>query len=452
MKNSTPLKIGIILLTGSIPAFAGNVANGMFPPIDQAKVHLGKFLMFDKILSGNKNISCASCHHPLTGSGDGLSLPVGEGGRGLGIGRNTGVAIHKIHERVPRNAPPLYNLGAFEFTQMFHDGRIDTDQSKPNGFSSPAGKQLPQGLENPLAVQALFPVTSPAEMAGQVGENLAANMTAANQLSGESGLWSLLAKRLQAIPEYVDLFKTTYKSVHSAKDITYVHAANAIAAYEAAAWQCTDSSFDRYYQCKADGIDPLTIASPNAIIGANLFYGKAGCSECHSGYFQTDHKFHAIGVPQIGPGKGDNAIGYTDGHDDFGRERVTGNPDDRYKFRTPSLRQVAQNGPWGHDGAFNTLEGMVRHHLDPVNSLNNYDKTQAVLPSRTDLDSLDFVVQDDLARRHNIANAIEIDPISLTDTEVARLLDFLNALTDQSCIDQRNTAPMRVPSGLAVFD
>ncbi|HIF97119.1 MAG TPA: hypothetical protein EYQ54_08860 [Myxococcales bacterium] len=54
-----------------------------------AKVELGQTLMFDKILSGNRNIACATCHHPTTGTGDGLALPVGEGGFGLGPRRGS---------------------------------------------------------------------------------------------------------------------------------------------------------------------------------------------------------------------------------------------------------------------------------------------------------------------------------------------------------------------------
>ena len=80
---------------------------------DPLKVELGKLLFYDKLLSGNLNISCATCHHGLTDTGDGLSLPVGEGGKGLGVTRVTGEAsAGGIHERVPRNAPPVFNLGA----------------------------------------------------------------------------------------------------------------------------------------------------------------------------------------------------------------------------------------------------------------------------------------------------------------------------------------------------
>lgn len=100
---------------------------------------LGQLLFFDKILSGNRNTSCATCHHPLAGTGDGLSLPVGQGGVGLGIMRHTGMGNDKIHERVPRNAPRLFNKGAKEFIRMFHDGRVEIDFDSPKGFLSPAG-------------------------------------------------------------------------------------------------------------------------------------------------------------------------------------------------------------------------------------------------------------------------------------------------------------------------
>lgn len=428
--------------------------DSQFQKENKDKEILGKFLMFDKILSGNLNTSCATCHHPLAGLGDGLALSVGEGGQGLGISRNTGVGADAIVERVPRNAPHVFNLGAAQFTTLFHDGRVTVDSTQAGGFLSPAGEQLPEGLDNALAVQALFPVTSGTEMAGQAGENSVATAAAENRLGGENGVWDQLAKRLQNIPAYVELFKSAYSDINSASDITFVHAANAIGTFEGSAWRCTDSAYDRYVNKVLHGEDPSGIASENTMKGADLFYGKANCATCHSDHLQTDHSFHAIGMPQIGPGKGDNVDGYDDGKDDFGRERVTGDIQDRYKFRTPSLRQVAQTGPWGHDGAFDTLEGMVRHHLDALNSLNNYDTTQAALPSREDLDEEDFIVHNDPIRREEIANAISDDlpVIDLNDEEVAYLLDFLHALSDPGCIDLRHTVPSTVPSGLTVFD
>jgi len=292
----------------------------------------------------------------------------------------------------------------------------------------------------------MFPVTSGTEMAGLAGENPIADAAAEGNLAGADGVWEQLANRLKAIDEYVELFRAAFPDINTAKDITYVHAANAIAAFEASAWRCTNSIFDQYINGHHD------VASEQAVRGGILFYSKAGCATCHSGPFQTDQQFHAIGIPQIGPGKGDNLPGYTDGHDDFGRERVTGDAADRFKFRTPSLRQVALTGPWGHDGAYNDLEAMVRHHLNPIESLNNYDMSQAVMPSREDLDMIDFVVHTDMSRRQAIIDAIDIEPVNLTDEEISDLMVFLYALTDVNCIDLRKDAVNRVPSGLSVAD
>lgn len=412
-----------------------------------AKVRLGKNLFYDKILSGNGNISCATCHHVLADTGDGLALPVGEGGDGLGISRNTGDGDDLIYERVPRNAPPVFNLGAREFKVMFHDGRIAVDPSQPSGFLNPAGDALPAGLDNPLAVQAMFPVQSGAEMAGQAGENAQADAAATGNLAGPGGVWDLIGQRLQAIPEYVELFMDAYpQEINQATDITYVHAANAIAAFEASAWRADQSPFDRFLRGEKEAM------SDSAQHGMLLFYGKARCAECHAGKFMTDHGFHAIAMPQIGPGKGDNQDGYFDGHDDFGRERVTGIPADRFRFRTPNLRNIALTAPYGHAGAYDTLAAVVQHHLDPVDGLYEYDQEQAKLPPHPTLDDYDFMVMNDESRLAAIAYANELGRTKLRRHEFRDLLDFLHALTDPASIDLRNDIPMTVPSGLPVAD
>ena len=410
------------------------------------RVELGRLLFFDKILSGNMNISCATCHHGLTGTGDALSLPVGEGGLGLGPARDAGKGATLIHERVPRNAPPVFNLGALSIDTMFHDGRIQRDVTQPSGFLNPAGDDLPLGFEHVIEVQAMFPVTSGTEMAGQAGENPVADAAADGHLAGPGGVWDQLAQRLRAIPEYVDLFIDAFDDINRAADITYAHAARAIGSFEAVAWRFDDSPFDRWL--KGD----WRALSASTGRGLSLFYGRAGCSGCHAGVLQTDQKFYAIGVPQIGPGKGDDQPGFADGHDDFGRERVTGDPADRFRFRVPTLRNVALSGPWGHDGAFNSLESVVRHHASPRSSLASYDTAEGVLPPAGHL-SGDFVVQNDPARRQAIAEAVEIAPVALSDGDIRDLISFLHALTDTRAITQlRTDVPNRVPSGLPVAD
>ena len=444
---------GTALASGQIP---DEVTDADFRNHSDAIVELGKNLMFDKILSGNRNTSCATCQHSLTDTGDGLSLPVGEGGKGLGITRDTGSynieedRDDAIHERVPRNAPPVFNLGAHEFEVLFHDGRVFVDAVSNSGCKTPAGDDLPHNLENVLACQAMFPVTSPTEMLGQVGENDIADAAAAAEEEGRSPeveVWSRLAERLQdPVNGYVKLFKKAFKDIHNASDITYAHAASAIAAFEGTNWRADNSPFDQYLHGDLDAM------SSNAEKGMGFFYqgdseGQA-CADCHGGKFQTDHSFHAIAMPQIGAGKGDG----DDGHEDFGLEQVTEDESDRYKFRTPSLRNIALTAPYGHTGPYNTLRAVVEHHMDTVNAIKSYDQSQAVLPSRDDLDTLDFIVMNDQKRVKNIAKASELPPFTYTPIEIDRIVDFLNALTDPGSIDLRNDTPMTVPSGIPVAE
>jgi len=452
------LSLALVILSPSIVAAGGKgafAARNLPAPItdadyydngapDEAKIELGRQLFFDKILSGNLNISCATCHHPFAGTGDGLALPIGEGGGGLGVTRDTGFGSDAVHERVPRNAPALFNLGAREFTRMFHDGRIQPNDTMPNGIESPAGFDLPEGLDNVLAAQAMFPVTSGTEMAGQAGENPVADAAVAGNLAGPGGVWEQLAGRLRGIDAYAAQFIDVFDDVRSAADIRFTHAANAIAALEAAQWRADNSPFDRFLRGKRSAM------SLSAIAGMRVFYSprKGNCASCHSGPFQTDHSFQAIAVPQIGPGKGDSNLG----NEDFGRERVTGSPTDRYRFRVPSLRNVAQTAPYGHSGAFDTLESMLRHHLDAVGSLYAYDASQLTLPSRPDLDALDHQAMTDPAVVASIAAANELPPVSLNDREIDQLTDFLHALTDPAMLDLRGDVPASVPSGLPLAD
>ncbi len=479
----------LLVLVTAWPAAAGEA--GPLSPVGDhdyheagrfsaAKVELGRLLFFDKILSGNRNISCASCHHPSLATGDALPLSFGEGANGLGRLREPGEDTRSaVAGRVPRNAPALFNLGAREFTRLFHDGRVevDSDGFYQSGFNTPAKWKLPEGLDSVLAAQAMFPVMSSVEMAGQYGENPVADAAYRNQAVGENGVWDLLAGRIRAIPRYVELFLEAFPNeIRSAEDIAFVHVANAIAAFEASAFRSDDSPFDAYLRGDEQAL------SDSARRGMRLFYDDAGRASCHSGKFQTDHQFHAIAMPQIGPGKGD-------GHDgsywqetgvrrmleDYGRGRVTARTEDRYRFRTPSLRNVGLTAPYGHDGAYTNLEDAVRHHLDPVSSLNRYTIDQAALPaipalvevsaddaeyaarlvSAERLDGMltsDGWVQSRDILRGRIAAANELRPIELTEAELSDLLEFLESLTDESVRHLEELVPVSVPSGLPVAD
>ena len=440
---------------GSGPNLPGPDYDFRTPSAD--KVELGRNLMFDKILSGNENISCGTCHHSLADTGDGLSLPVGEGGHGLGVNRTVSAGTpDEVVERVPRNAPPVFNLGDNSIHTFFHDGRVSTvgGGGLPSGCKTPAGNNLPHNLENVLACQAMFPVTSATEMAGQAGENDVADAAAIGDLAGPNGVWAQLAARLQAIPEYVTMFQAAFPGdVIVAGDITYAHAANAISAFEGVAWRADNSPFDQFIRGDEKAM------SENAQAGMELFYEGDGtgnsCASCHSGLYQTDQDFHAIAMPQIGTGRGSNSPGKTGGHEDFGRQQVTGNPDDTLKFRTPILRNVALTAPYGHGGAYNTLRAVVEHHLDSVNALYDYNSNrQAILPTHPDLDAENYAAMDDPDRVDFIADHNALNPMAYSAEDVDRILDFLHALTDTSSIDLRSDQDVvnGVASGLPLAD
>jgi len=397
-----------------------------------AKIALGQALMFDKILSGNRDISCATCHHPWMHTGDNLSVSIGTGGQGLGPMRQRGNG----RPFIPRNAPDVFNRGVPEWRTMFWDLRVSG--TAPGGFVTPAGDQLPVGLDNVLAAQAMFPVTSQDEMRGKPGDHDVfdqPNEIALLDATDFTGIWSALMQRLLALPEYVTLFTAAYPDVPTAA-LGFQHAANAIAAFEIGAFTYLDTPWDRYVA------GDMSALSNEAKRGAMLFFGEAGCATCHSGALFTDQKAHDIGVPQVGPGKGTSAP------QDFGRQLISGNNADLYTFRTPSLRNVTLTGPWMHDGAFTTLRAAVVHVLDPSTSLRHYDVRQLTPDLQSTFQGSETVINAILA---NLDTDVAT-PRQLSNSEIDALLSFLESLADPAAADLSGTLPSAVPSGLPVFD
>ena len=424
--------MAVAVLAGSFSSAAAQSLGPRpeFVEPDLASVRLGQMLFYDPILSGNRNISCATCHHPRFGTSDGLSLGIGEGGVGLGTARRLDPE-NLPEQRIPRNSPGLWNLGATEFTSFFHDGRLETDPAQPFGIRTPLGQHMRPGFQSALAAQAMFPVLSPDEMAGHYSENQISKAVRLGFLTQDGGAWDLIAARLAAVPEYKALFADATPE----SEITFVAIANAIADFVAFEWRADNSAFDRAMR----GEDVLPDA---ALRGMQLFYGKAGCSSCHSGWFQTDHRFHAIAIPPIGPGK---TARFENHVRDDGRLRVTGDAKDAFAFRTPSLRNVTLTAPYGHNGAYTRLEDVVRHHLDPVQALRAYTIDKAALPEFAGAD--DPRPLKDAGLVDAIARANVLAPITLTDDEVGAILSFLASLEDPA---ERLGLPESVPSGLPV--
>nr|WP_274705661.1 cytochrome c peroxidase [Salipiger pentaromativorans] len=403
-----------------------------FLPFDPAQARIGQLLFYDKILSGNRNIACATCHHHDLNSTDRLSLGIGEGGAGLGPARAPG----DIAKRIPRNAPGLWNLGHRSVSVLFHDGRVERDPGFPSGFASPAGRHLPDGLTSALAVQALFPMTAEFEMAGNPGENPVADAVAGAVWEG----WPLLTARVAAIPAYADLFAAAFPEVARAEDITIVQIANALAAFIGTEWQSFDSPYDAFLQSGT----PLPEAAER---GRQLFFGAAGCAGCHSGPLFSDQSYHAMGLPGFGPGR-------IRKHDpiprDVGRMGVTDDPDDAYRFRTLPLRNVALTAPYGHNGAYPTLRGMIRHMANPVGERMRWQPQLAHLPTVARLAEYDFVLMEDRLETARQLETVEVPRVPLNSAEVDDIEAFLHALTGASAAERPLGRPDTVPSGLPV--
>ena len=186
----------------------------------------------------------------------------------------------------------------------------------------------------------------------------------------------------------------------------------------------------------------LLFMLPTRVDGAN-------CLSCHRGDRFTDEQFHVLGMPQIGPGKGDG----TTGTDDFGRFRVTANENDKYAFRTPSLLNVTETGPWGHAGAYTTLEAVVRHHLDPQAAFDNYDPNQLeasiISSGQTDFMADNTQKALDKLAANRLAGIPSIQNVTLTDQELGDLLEFLNTLTDP-CVKDRNCLSPWIPDATEI--
>ena len=409
-----------------------------FRPTDPKLAALGRLLFYDPILSGNRNIACATCHHH---DHDGLSLPVGEGGRGIGPRRDVGEGASRVSERVPRHSPTLFNLGHVSIRTLFHDGRLSVDPSVPSGFDSPVLDarldDLPPGLDGIVAAQAMLPVTSRTEMAGHPTENEIAR----DGLLRPTKVWGRLARRVAAIPDYVALFVDAYSEVEAADDIRYRHVANALADFIESEWRSMDAPYDRWLRGEPGALSPLQER------GASIFYGRGACAACHAGPLLTDQRHHALAMPQIGPGR---TRVFADGAFDRGRVNVTDRIGDAYRFRTPSLRNVASTAPYTHAGAYSRLESVIRHHIDPEEALASYDPSEAILPRHDTLTAADFLTHGNDRERGRMLAALDPLPRGLNESDIEALVAFLHALDDPVALMGRLGAPKTVPSGLPV--
>jgi cytochrome c peroxidase len=256
-------------LVRQLAAGRGIVPLPKAPIVRDALVHLGQALAFDKLLSGNRDISCMTCHLPAFATGDGKSLSVGQGAVGLGPPRE-----HPDGVFIPRNAPPLFNINAM--MHLFWDGRVSVDAA--GTFHTPAGAQITPAMTRVFefgAISALpmFPVTNRAEMRAALGNELAAIPD-----DDLTGIWAAIMRRLGQIPQYREMFEEAYPGTRF-DDMTFAHASNAIAGFIIAKFSFDNSPWDRFLAGRDDALSARQLA------GAQTFL-TLKCSICQRGYVQ----------------------------------------------------------------------------------------------------------------------------------------------------------------------
>jgi len=438
-EDISPLHVRSI---AQVLGFTGDpAANRSLPSIDDPKAQLGKKLFFTKGLGGDQDTACASCHHPALGGGDGLSLSIGVGAENADL-----VGPGRLHDMlaagydggptVPRNAPTTFNIGLWDLF-MNHDGTIESvgkllyaNGNDGSGMVTPDSTDTvtadPDAGDNLPSAQARFPVTSNEQMRGFV-------FPSADPTNAE--VRTALESRLSGFSGWQDEFTAVYGDAV----ISYARIAEAIAEYER-----SQVFVDTPWLAFLNGDDAAI--SEDARRGALLFMlptrvDGAACVICHRNDKFSDELFHVIGMPQIGRGLEDG----TTGTEDFGRFRVTANENDKYAFRTPSLLNVTETGPWGHAGAYTTLEAVIRHHLDPQTAFDNYDLDQleASIRDSGQADDIQPNTQNALDKlaANRLGGIASIQNVTLTDQQVGYLIAFLQTLTDPCVTDRSCLAP-----------
>lgn len=350
----------------SLFALPSTVKSPKDNPTTEEKVELGRLLFYDPILSGNRDVSCASCHHPEFGYAESIALSIGVGGKGLGGNRY----FIKPGELpfTQRNSQTLLNT-AFNGIDMKGDYEPET---APMFWDLRA-----EGLEG----QAMHPIKQLEEMRGKEWE--------------EEIFIEEIVRRLNAIPEYQHLFSNAFKEGNIISESNLYKALGSFQRSLVA----SNSKFDQYMRGDKNA---MTSAEKE---GMKLFI-QSGCANCHNGPMLSDFQVHVLGVPD---------------HENVAK--IDSGYQNRFAFRTPSLRNLRFTAPYMHTGKIESLKSVLTFYEDLQNK---------PLPST-------HVEKSQLAPFAK--------KITLKFNDIPHILAFLNTLNDDQ-YDRK--IPDRVPSGLPV--
>lgn len=358
-------------------------------PLTPEKALLGKFLFWEEQLSSDDSVACATCHQPFRGGSDprvdlaqstnpgpdgmfgtmdDVSGSIGVVSANCGSGTFDDGVFFPERQVTGRKTPSMIGLGNGD-NGLFWDGRAG------GTFIDPQTGMIAVAAGGALENQAIEPILSSVEMScdGRTWDDVITKLETVTPMELASDLPPDMVAGLASFPTYPDLFNSAFGT----PDITAVRIGFAIASYERTLLP-NQTAFDDFL---AGNFMALT---PNQQAGLDLFNDH--CQICHDGNLLSDSNFHNIGV--------------TDENLDPGREEHTGIPNDRGKFRTPPLRNVALRAPFFHNGGKATLDDVLQFYNIGGDFAN----------ANLDMDMV---------------------PLNLSNPELQQIKDFLeNALTD----------------------
>ena len=302
-------------------------------PLNPERVRLGRWLFFDRRLSADETVSCATCHRPDHAFSE--PTPTATGIRGT---------------RGHRRTPGIVNLGAL----------IDL----PGTERDPQPAFFWDGRARSLEEQVLMPIADPHEMGLDHGA---------------------MVSRLTGIAGYRPYFEKAFAT----REITKEKVAAALAEYVRSR-RSGNAPYDQWAYGRSG-----RAMSAEAQLGSDIFFFSGACATCHAGFNFSDGAFHNLGV-----GWDESTQSFRD----EGRAAITGNPQDRGKFKTPGLRDVANRPPYMHDGSLQTLREVVEFY-----------------------------------NRGGIRNPLQtrrMRPLRLTEAEIDAVVSFLRALSGEGYQDQ----------------
>jgi cytochrome c peroxidase len=399
--------------------------------IDKKLADLGNSAFHDSLLGLADDNSCAGCHAAPTGFCDTQSIAIG-------VDNNNIVGPDRAGPRNQRRSPMVLN-NVF-FRALMWNSRFNSVSGDP--FDNSAGFKFPfpegfslSGLPHLLTAQAFIPTTEKPEMAG-----FHPSLPGSND-----SIRDAVVARLNATPGYRKEFGKIFPEVKDGAPITYEMLARAIAEFEFTL-VFADAPIDQFARGQRNAM------TDDQKKGALLFFGPANCVSCHavtgqSNEMFSDFQMHVAGIPQIAPAVSNVTFDGPGANEDFGLEQVTGNPSDRYGFRTSPLRNLALQRAFFHNGAFTRLEDAVRFHLDALGAAPGYNPAAAGLDA--DLQGPRGPSGPVLAR----LDPALATPVNLTNAQFRQLIAFLRVgLQDPKANerDLRKLIPKKLPSGRPV--